>query len=419
MLAIVLSACGLAGPAAAESWVVEGAHVLVSPEAVPLADGLVVVRDGRIVAVGTREEVEVPRDARRIDGRGRTLAAGFWNSHVHFLTSDLVKAGTAPAAEVEAGLGALLTRWGFTSVFDIAGPPGNALALRRRIEAGEVRGPRVLTVDAPFYPKDGTPIYVWDLMPPDHDARSDEVATPEEARARAQAQLARGADGSKLFVGAIVGGEVGVLPMDAGIAGAVAGATHAHGKPVFAHPSTTQGVEIAWQAGVDILGHSTPGDGPWSGELASRLVARNMALIPTLKLFEVELRREDAPQEVIDRFLATGQQQLRAFREAGGQVLFGTDVGFIHDADTTREYELMAGAGMDWRAILAALTTAPAQRFGFQDRSGRIAPGMDADLVLLARDPADDVRAFAEVVWVMRGGEVLYSAGETVPAGSL
>ena len=62
---------------------------------------------------------------------------------------------------------------------------------------------------------------------------------------------------------------------------------------------------------------------------------------------------------------------------------FGTDVGYIDVADPRREFELMAAAGLDWRAILASLTTQPAQRFGFADDKGRVAAGMDADLVVL------------------------------------
>lgn len=237
-----------------------------------------------------------------------------------------------------------------------------------------------------------------------HGAPSAEVATPDAARARARTQLKEGADGAKLFIGALVGGPRGVVHMSPDVARAVVESAHAAHRPVFAHPSTTQGIEIALQAGVDVLAHSTPIDGPWPDGMAQRLVAADMALVPSLKLFEVELRKESVPPAVIERFLAVGQGQLRAFRQAGGQVLFGTDVGYIHDSDPHREYALMAGAGMDWRAILASLTTEPARRFGHGARSGRIAPGMDADLVLLGREPADDVLALSDVVWVMRLG---------------
>jgi hypothetical protein len=56
---------------------------------------------------------------------------------------------------------------------------------------------------------------------------------------------------------------------------------------------------------------------------------------------------------------------------AGGEVLFGTDVGYLQDDDPTEEYELMAAAGMDYRQVLASLTAAPAARFGDVEREGK------------------------------------------------
>jgi imidazolonepropionase-like amidohydrolase len=74
----------------------------------------------------------------------------------------------------------------------------------------------------------------------------------------------------------------------------------------------------------------------------------------------------------------------------------------------------MAGAGLDWRAILASLTTAPAARFGESGRRGRVAAGQDADLVVLGTDPAADVSAFADVRYTIRGGRVVYTAPSRV-----
>ena len=80
--------------------------------------------------------------------------------------------------------------------------------------------------------------------------------------------------------------------------------------------------------------------------------------------------------------------QLRAYFLAGGRILFGTDVGYITDYDPTEEYEQMNRAGMRFQDILATLTTAPTERFGVSDRTGTVAVGMDADLVLLALKPS-------------------------------
>jgi len=73
--------------------------------------------------------------------------------------------------------------------------------------------------------EDGTPVYVRDLFR-QVQAPGMEVASAQQGQARAQQQLSDGADGLKLFAGAIVGGKVGVLPMDKAIATAIVQAAH-------------------------------------------------------------------------------------------------------------------------------------------------------------------------------------------------
>ena len=199
-----------------------GAKIYPAPDAAAIDDGVVVLRDGRIEAVGPRSKVAIPRNARRIDARDKVLTAGFWNSHIHLMPPELLNAATAKAETLQMGLEAMLTSWGFTSVFDIASSTDNALALRQRINSGEIAGPMLLTVGAPFYPKDGTPIYVRQYFKA-HGVPSAEVSTPEEAATRAAQQLDQGTDGVKLFASAIVpiDGKIGVLPMRVDIAKAV------------------------------------------------------------------------------------------------------------------------------------------------------------------------------------------------------
>jgi imidazolonepropionase-like amidohydrolase len=100
---------------------------------------------------------------------------------------------------------------------------------------------------------------------------------------------------------------------------------------------------------------------------------------------------------------------LGAFSRAGGQVLFGTDVGYIEHFDTSEELTWMSRAGMTFQEILASLTTNPAQRFGYSSHSGRIAKGMDGDLVVLSADPAENISALSRVRYTIRGGEVIYA----------
>lgn len=416
LLVLLLSCLPLL--AAARDLAIVGARIQRDPASEPIAKGTIVIRDGRIVAVGPANRVKVPKEAEVIDGTGTTVVAGFWNSHVHFLPLPF-REPARPARELEGALRDTFTRWGFTSVFDITSLPGTAVALRRRIEAGELAGPMILTVDGPLFPKGGTPIYVRGLLQ-EIGAPDLEVDSADAARTRVRRQLEAGADGVKLFAGAIVGGPTGVLPMDQDIASAAAAESHAAGKPVFAHPSNMRGLEVAIESGADVLAHTTPADVPWSGDFVARLVREDIALIPTLMLIDVELGKEQVPPPVIDRFHKTAAQQLSAFARGGGQVLFGTDVGYIDVADPRREFELMAAAGLDWRAILASLTTNPSRRFGFADTKGRIAEGLDADLVVLGADPSAGASAFADVRYTVRRGKVLFAAesarSDTPPA---
>ena len=405
----------LSAPAAASEIAIVGARIYPAPDAAPLDDATILLRDGRITAIGPRAAVTVPKSARVIDAHGLFATAGFWNSHVHLISPPYHLPGDQPAAALSAALREQYTRWGFTTLFDVGSLPGDVLALRQRIGHGEVTGPRLLTVDMPFYPEHGTPIYVRDLWEQYH-VPSAEIATPEEGRERAARQLEAGADGVKLFSGAIVGGPQGVLEMPVAVGQAVVGAAHARHKPAFAHPTDAAGLRSALDSGVDVLAHTAPDAGDWSPALLAQLKAGHVALIPTLTLFESEPRRQGAPEPVVVRFVGQAQQQLKVASDAGVDVLFGTDAGYIQIFDTHREYQLMSAAGLDWRQILSSLTTTPARRFGDPAHEGRLAPGMAADVVLLGTDPATVADAFADVRLTVRAGEVIHDAMTASPA---
>ncbi|WP_447730424.1 amidohydrolase family protein [Pseudoxanthomonas suwonensis] len=196
--------------------------------------------------------------------------------------------------------------------------------------------------------------------------------------------------------------------MDASVARAIGKVARDRGQPVFAHATDAGGLVVALQAGVDVLAHATPAAGPWSPSTVSRLVREEMALVPTLAMFEIEIRREHVPEAVVRRFVGAAQSQVSMLQAAGGSVLFGTDAGYIDQYDTSRELQLLAGAGMGWRQLLATLTTTPARVFGEDGERGRVAPGLVADLVALDSDPARGAEAFADVAWTVRAGEVIY-----------
>jgi imidazolonepropionase-like amidohydrolase len=374
-----------------------GARIYTAPAGLPIFDGTVVAAGGKVVAVGPRDQVEVPPGARTVDCTGLVITAGFQNSHVHFTEEKWIDAAGQSAARLGGQLEAMLLRWGFTTVVDTASFLDNTNALRRRIATGEVAGPRILTAGTPLYPPAGVPYYVRESLPAEIVTLLPQPSAAAAAAALVDEHAAGGADVIKLFTGSWVARGT-VLPMPEAIAAAAAAAAHRHGLPVFSHASSVAGLEVALAAGVDVLAHALDDTRGLTAEHLRRMRAADMAMVPTLKLFGG------------DRWLFEIADQVRDYARLGGQILFGTDVGYLGDYDPTAEYVLLASAGLGWREILAALTTAPAERFGESSKRGTIAAGLDADLVVLGTDPARDARAFADVRHVVRGGRLLYSA---------
>jgi imidazolonepropionase-like amidohydrolase len=188
---------------------------------------------------------------------------------------------------------------------------------------------------------------------------------------------------------------------------AAAQEAHRAGKPVFVHPNTGTDVLTAVRGGVDIIAHTTPHSGSWDDTLLNAMKERRVALTPTLTLWKYYMRHDRFSAQ--EKITNTEISQLRAWVAAGGEVLFGTDLGAV-EYDPTEEYVLMSEAGMTFPQILASLTTAPAARFGDKDNLGRIATGLQADLAVFQQDPAASIRALAQVKYTLRAGEIIYRA---------
>lgn len=310
------------------------------------------------------------------------------------------EAHSIPPQQLSEQLKNMLGRYGFTHAFDLATLDlPTLLTLRGRIKTGEVDGPVILSAGVPFTPPDGSPFYIAPLKLP-------ELSTAEAARQYVRAQVEAGADAIKLWSASPNGERIVTMPMD--ILQAATTTAHELGRPVFAHPTNIDGVRIAAKGGVDILAHVAADDlTDWDSETISAMLASRMALIPTLKLHKWDLERTGHSTEN-HPLLNTALSQLRSYHQAGGSILFGTDVGFMTDYSPEEEYVLMAEAGMDHLQILAALTTTPASRFGWQNQTGRVAIGMDADLVLLSADPAVDISNFTKVKYTIRRGKIIY-----------
>jgi len=384
--------------------VLVGAKVYPTPQAAPIPNAVVLIHDGKIAAVARRDDIEIPKSAYIIECAGRVITAGFWNSHVHFTEDAWHGAATAAAARLEEHMQTMLTKWGFTTVFDIGSNPQDTLALRQRVESGDLAGPKIYTTAGSIFPENGIPVYIpKDLA---QQLKPFEAATPADATRLAKQSLEMGGDGIKVFSGAIVG-RGKVLPMPVDVICAAVDVAHAAGKPVFAHPSNHAGTDNALAGGVDILAHTIPMEYDWTPEELQRMKQQHVALTPTLSLFPDEVRKDGGSEAAKAIILKNAVAQLKGYFDKGGTILFGTDVGYTQLYDTTSEYEYMLRAGMNFRHILASLTTNPATFFK-AGRTGRVVNGDPADLVVLDGDPATDVRNFAKVDYTIRAGKVIY-----------
>ena len=380
-----------------------GGTVYVSAHDPPLHDSVVLLRDGKIAAVGPRSVV-APHGFEILDCSGCTIVPGLWNSHVHFFERKWSAAAEIPTAELARQLQDTFLRYGFTSVFDLSSAWENTHSLRARVESEEVAGPRIRSTGeglvSPGAMPSETVMRIMGVMP----TPMPEVADVSQAVGAAKALLEKGVDGIKLFV---QGAASGAPAFSTELISAVTEEVHRAGKLVFAHPATGDDVLTALRGGGDVIAHTTPHSGPWTDAILEEVRERKVALTPTLTLWKYFARHDSVSAQ--EHVTNAAIEQLRAWITAGAAVLFGTDLGAV-DPEPSAEYNVMESAGMRFAEILASMTSTPAQFFGDCDRLGRVAPGCEADLAVLRGDPTTDIRALADVRLTLRDGRTIYAS---------
>ena len=383
--------------------VLVGGTIYVSPTEEPIRNGVVLIQGGKLSAVGSRARLRIPPTAQSLDCSGLTIAAGFWNSHVHFFERKWENAASIPASELSRQLQDMTTRYGFTSVVDVGSMWANTRQLRDRIESGDVPGPRIRST--------GEALVAPGAIPPANILRilgnmtftSPEITDAAQATAASRKLLDAGVDGIKVH---LQRPSPPHPPIPETAIQAAVIESHRAGKPVFVHPNDRADVLAAVRAGVDVITHTTPRS-PWDETVLAVMKESRVALTPTLTLWKYLLRHERI--SVQEQSIDASIEQLRAWVSVGGMVLFGNDLGAV-EYDPSEEYTLMAAAGMSFRQILASLTTAPAERFGASQQVGRIAAGFEADLVILKDDPSRNIRALAAVQYTLRAGKIIFRA---------
>ncbi|GAA0654440.1 amidohydrolase family protein [Brevundimonas lenta] len=374
----------------------------------------VLVEGERIVAVGP--SVAAPPGARVIDLPGATLLPGFIEGHSHLFLHPYNEAAwddqvlheplaLRTARAVVAARDTLDA--GFTTMRDLGTEgAGYADGLRQAIDEGIVPGPRLLVATRAivatgaygpkgFEPGAGTPLGA-------EEADDDEIVRV------VRSQIGAGADVIKLYADSPWRpGEPSRPTFSEAEMRLAVETAHAAGRPVSIHASTAEGMRRATLAGADTIEH---GDGG-TPEVYRLMAERGVVLCPTLAATYSNARyagwdgAEPAPPRV-----RAHRDNFAAARAAGVTMCMGGDVGVYSHGTNAIEMELMTDWGMRPTDVLMAATSVNADALDVPDR-GRLQPGLLADLVAVQGDPTADIRATRNVVWVMKGGEVVTDRG--------
>jgi len=426
LAALALLAGSLAGiaPAAGQSGAVAfvGANVIPMDGDRVLAGQTVVVRDGRIAALGPDARTEVPAGATRIDARGKYLIPGLAEMHGH------VPAVGAAGPRFAEDVLFLYVAAGATTVRGMQGHPSQ-LELRRRVQSGDLIGPRLFLSSPPLSGNNVADAATAERLVREHKAAGYDLLKVHEGLSKeAYAAIARTAREVGLPFGGHVSDIVGlegalaerqstidhvdnyVLAMLPGNAAALASNADAARIPALARATREAGVAVVptmalWEV---ILGRHDPAAMKDRAELRYMPAAMVQNWVTQVGSRRAQVDPAEAAREVELRRL-----MLKELSDAGVRILMGTDApqlfsvpGFSLD----RELVSMAGAGMTPYQILRSGTVAVAEHLGLAAESGTIAVGKRADLVLLDANPLADIANVQKRAGVMVNGRWLGAA---------
>ena len=432
VLLLAAVACNRAPP---DGVALVGATVFDGSSPQPQKDQVIIVRNDKIVAIGTRAEVDVPRRMRTVDLTGKFIVPGLIDGHVHLQRWTLPRFLAA----------------GVTSVRDVHGPFDSILALREQANLGSLTSPRIFSAGAMI---DAAPATYSDafVVGGANEARKavDKLAVAGvdyvKTYSRVTPDLLRAiVDEAQTFglrvtvhlglTDAVTAGDMGVRAIEH--MSGVPEATIANNAAIYAAHRAGffdgwTAFEKAW-AGLD----STAMAG-----VAAKLIADRVTIVPTLVLHETlsrlddpalmqdsalkmvpdsEMSRWDVPGMVaragwtapdFEAFRASRPKQdlfVRIYRAGGGKVVAGTDAAnqlIVPGQSLIRELELLVQAGFSTTDALFAATRDAALLLG-ADSLGALVPGRKADLVILSRDPVADISNLRSIQQVMVRGHLM------------
>ena len=411
--------------------VLRAARVIDGTGADPIANGIVVVTDDKIVAVGRQGSVTIPAGARTIDLGNATLLPGFIDAHTHIIGRTLGDpAGDDAAVRDYDALGAILgvtnadrtLMAGFTTIRNLGAGNFDDLALRRAINDGFIKGPRMqgaghsLGITGGHCDENG---FKPGLM--DGDFKTGIADGVDQVRAAVRYQSKYGADVIKTCAtGGVLseGDAVGVPQYNYEELKAMVDEAGKLERKVAAHAHGTEGIKIAVRAGVASIEHGSFLD----DEGAKMMKERGTYLVPTLSAGEaVEkaakagvlkgLRAEKALQAA-----AAMRNGVKIAARNGVPIALGTDAGVGAHGANGHEFSLMVEwGGMTPMQAIVAGTMNSAKLLGWESRIGSLTGGKLADIVAVPGDPLQDIKVMERTVFVMKNGVVYKNQPATSP----
>ncbi|MFT4629209.1 MAG: imidazolonepropionase-like amidohydrolase [Arenicella sp.] len=386
-----------------------------------VADPQLLVKDGKIVAIGKTGDLQGAQGVQKIHLEGQTLLPGFMDMHVHlssagegisFLESRLQ---SVPRRTVNAVANANRTlNAGFTSVRNVGAADYTVIAVRDAVNAGDVPGPRIWATGPSLGITGG---HCDDnYSPPEQKVKSQGVADgPWAVKAKVRENIKYGADAIKFCATGGVfsrGTKVGAIQYSLEEMQAIVEESHRRDLVVAAHAHGTEGIKTAIIAGVDSIEHASILD-----DEAIRL-AKKHGTVFSMDIYNTEYTLEfgkanGVPEENLKKDLEIGQIQRDSFSaavKAGVKMVFGSDAAIYPHGDNAKQFSRMVKFGMTEAQALQAATI-NAARLMKSDNLGALKVGYFADIIAVPGNPLTDITVTESVSFVMKNGEVIRHDG--------